>query len=441
MGYFFIINSLVIFRFFILLPIIHVESVCMIDLRWCLLANSCLHAGNNSIHVPHYETSMNNMGKTWQGEKMHDIEVVETHAEKGLLNYLKRVFWGSKTQTNKQSAYSVKARENGLATASPLISISSAYSSSLNVSVLPGLYVYKTPYHLSNIGHVLGDDIWAIFSALYFWNLHMLHSNKLWIVLPETYKTEFQSKSVIGSLFQTITPNKIIFVSSQDHLCFQHLLTGWSGLTYSYNDRPISVPSILAFKRKVMQALDINIEHRNECEVLFIEKDLKVAEHKFSIVNVDELISYVNKFSTCSASKITWQGMELRDQIAKISAARIVVSLPGSDIMNCIFQPIYSGLLVPDRCDTESKTCEGSNEIRLWYSKIPGRHFRTFGGNLDSSVKSYPLKWSKNSLTWDPDHLLHEVRSMNIAIELEKKSLSTLQKLSNSNRADIATSP
>ena len=296
-------------------------------------------------------------------------------------------------------------------------------TSSIMIDILPcrlnsseikkGIFVFKEPFSLRNIGHVLGDDIWVIFSRLYFMNLHNSLDN-IHLLIYESNKQKFIKKSIITEHYNLLTDNNIEYFTNIDiqntknmdskTYCYEKLIVGWNKLSYSYNNDMISLPQVEAFRNRALAYAGITDQiNAPICDVLFILKDNLSAEHKYHIFNVDNLVNGLRKYTKCNIKTIVWSGMTLKDQIREIANKRIVVSLPGSDIMNCIFQPIHSGIIVPYRCNDD--ICEGSNEIRLWYAKIPYRR-------LLQRKPSNNLKWSKYSLQWQLKDFISSIMNM-----------------------------
>ena len=56
----------------------------------------------------------------------------------------------------------------------------------------------------------------------------------------------------------------------------------------------------------------------------------------------------------------------MSDQVKEMVMADIVIPLPGSDLMNCIFLDTKSTIIVPHRFDNYNNQ-EGSNEIDIWF--------------------------------------------------------------------------
>ena len=212
-----------------------------------------------------------------------------------------------------------------------------------------GFFIYKEPYHLHNIGHVLGDDIWAYFSLLYDLNLQFVSRKDVWIIISKSLEDTINKKSIIQQHYQLISANPIIYYDNNldnkhKNVIYQNLIVGWAGYGYVVTNKygkSLQPEKIAAFRLRVVSSFGLSdkINSSSTCNVLFIEKALGVAEHKYSISNVDELIQTLRENSSCKIEKASWHGMTLKDQITKIYDKNIVIGLPGSDIMNCIFQP------------------------------------------------------------------------------------------------------
>ena len=273
-----------------------------------------------------------------------------------------------------------------------------------NISeVRKGTFVYKEPYYLGNIGHILGDDIWVIYGRLYFMNLHHMLNN-VYILFDENDREAVYHKSVISQLYNLLTDNKLEFFSDKSlgndtRYCYEKLIVGWTTQTYAYSHtslQMIPITLVQEFRNRALAYASVSDKlNAPICDVLFILKNNSAADHKYGISNVDELVQGLIKYKKCTIKVVQWSGMSLKQQILEIANKRIVVSLPGSDIMNCIFQPINSGMIIPYRCN--KKRCEGSNEINLWYSKIPYRRIMLLPPSKYLIWHNSTLKWQLNS--------------------------------------------
>jgi len=301
--------------------------------------------------------------------------------------------------------FKIKAKEAGLE--SPFVTVENNTFPIDKNSIRKGIYIYKEPHYLQNIGLILGDDIWVMFSLLYDLNLHHHPRNDTFLVVPKVYKSFFEKK-IIYELYNLISSNPIVFFDQEDNfhqnIIFETLIVGWDGYSYSYNEKDMPQEKVAAFRQRAIDVYNLHDNHDDACAVLIIEKNSAVAEHHFSIINFNDLMSALRKQSSCKIEKVSWAGMSLKDQISKIYDKTIVIGLPGSDILNSIFQPIFSGMIVPDQCN--SKGCYGSNEVRLWYSRMPYR--------LVYSVpsKGSGLTWTDNHAIWTENHFIDSIKYM-----------------------------
>lgn len=359
------------------------------------------------------------------------------------------------TVSKFQRDTSVKAVEKG--EDSRQIRISGTQEISGNYS--GGYYIYKEPYYIGNLGHLLGDDIWATFSMLFKFNLDNLNPSKLFILMETSNQGQMLGSQHAIEHYKLITPNEIIYIDpSVQKMCVENLLVGWNELTYSHNHRDLSLqqvtafkkssikpeytaksaawlqngttitvsffdhshsvlslfPQVKAFRKRALKYIGKPDDRSTSCDVLFVLKDNAIADHKFWISNVPELMNALRTRSNCTITSMTLSGFTFSQQIEAFINKRIVVALPGSDIMNSIFQPINSGLICPYRCNDNK--CGGSMEIALWYSRIPHRHFVNIPPNKS-------LKWNGSTLTWNVDHFVNQVLEMHERINSDIRRL------------------
>ena len=297
------------------------------------------------------------------------------------------------------------------------------------------LYIVKELYYIVNLGHLIGDEIFSTFHLLYELGLANIPRADVWVVVSESVQQRYMfARSIVNEHYQLISSNPVLFMDASDggpykmggqEAFFQRLVFGWDryGYAYGYAPEGTIIPSeavVAAFRHRAMQlyALEDHVlpaATPPACSVLFIVKDVTTAEHVFAIANVDELIAALRDQTNCTVKKVTWAGMPLANQVAAIYNTTIVISLMGSDLMNCIFQPLHSGIIVPDFCTTEADcpitspptfcVC-ASIEVRLWYSHFPSRIVHRV------PARGHGISWNGNIMTWDVDHLLRAVLLM-----------------------------
>lgn len=305
------------------------------------------------------------------------------------------------------------------------------------------LYIIKELYYIVNLGHLIGDEIFSTFHLLFELGLANIPRSDVWVVVSESVDQRFMfAKSIVNEHYNIISSNPVLFMDESDGgpyniggqpAYFQRLVFGWDryGYAYEYAPEGTIIPSeavVAAFRHRAMQlfALEDRVQPAPACSILFIVKDVTTAEHVFAIANVDELIAALRKRTHCSVEKVTWAGMPLANQVAAIFDKQIVISLMGSDLMNCIFQPLRSGIIVPDFCATEETDCPPASpptfwnpnpppppycvcksiEVRLWFSHFPSRNVTRV------PASGHGITWNGNIVTWDIEYLLAAVLQM-----------------------------
>ena len=287
------------------------------------------------------------------------------------------------------------------------------------------LFIVKEPYNIDsmhNMGHLLADDVFASFHILHEFGLHELPRSDVWFVLQARFRREVAEKRVIRDHFSLLSSNPILFFDDDDSFAavgggparFERLLFGWAQYGYSRQDRgqrPISEAVVRAFRHRTLQVFNLEEDGPPQaslpaCSVLFIEKDVLTARHVYSVGNLDELLNALRERTACTVERVKWAGMPLQSQVAAIYKKRIVVSLMGADLINCIFQPLRSGIIVPDQCIPETSICPSSREVELWYSRLPSRLVTTI------PAKGGAIEWRENVATWSVDQFVADVVAM-----------------------------
>lgn len=270
---------------------------------------------------------------------------------------------------------------------------------------------------------VLGDDIFATFHLLHDFALDSVSRSDIWWVLPSYRRTPVGTVGVLREHLDLITANPVVFFDDwRDYEIdgkpahFERLLFGWAMYGYSRLDRDQVVPSeatVSAFRRRAMQLykLEDRPQSASACSVLILSKG-DAAAHPFYIANVDELAAVLLSQTACSVERATWQGMSLPSQVAKIYDKRIVVSLMGADVMNCLFQPLRSAIIVPEFCISDD-LCLGSREIELLFSRLPSRKIASV------PARGSGIVWNDTRVTWDVTHFVELVLQMNASIDLQ----------------------
>ena len=275
------------------------------------------------------------------------------------------------------------------------------------------------------MGHVLGDDIFSVFFLMHEFGVHTLPRSQIAVILPAQYREVVEASASVREHFRLLSDNPVAFYDgdtptaiSGQPACFPRLLFGWRYFGYSNLDWLDAVKPtetvVSAFRRHAMQLFGLedsmDPSARSSCSVLFIVKDQATAAHHFSIANVDELILALRERTACSVERVTWAGMPLQQQVSAIYEKRIVVSLHGSDLMNCIFQPLRSGIIVADFCEENGKCGWRSREVDLWFSRFPTRLLNLIPSN------GHLVTWNGQAATWNVERFIEVLLYMNATL-------------------------
>ena len=285
------------------------------------------------------------------------------------------------------------------------------------------LFIFKEPYNIAsfhNMGHLLADDIFPTFHLLHELALLDVPLADVVFVLPAQFKQEVAARGIVRDHFSLLTSNPVAFFDRPTSFAtfdggkparFERLLFGWKYHGYAMMDRGNVVPSeavVGEFRRRAVRVF--GLEGRpppppRACSVLMVVKDANTALHLHTIANFDDVMRALREQTPCTVEQATWAGMPLASQVAAIVDKRIVIGLMGADLMNCIFQPLRSGIIVPEFCNEAS--CITSREVTLWYAHFPSRKVITI------PARGHGVSWSGRTVTWDTASLVSTVLRLN----------------------------
>eukprot|EP00966_Prymnesium_polylepis_P216981 5021977-Prymnesium_polylepis.1 len=179
--------------------------------------------------------------------------------------------------------------------------------------------------------------------------------------------------------------------------CYAKVVSGWASLGYAYTGgkpRPTPRLDLLRFRDWVFARHKIQpLQQPRRPRLLLLEKDVKQAVHKTYIANAPQLAANLSAALGLPVKRAMWGGMTVLDQARVMANTDVVISLPGADIINCVFMPTHSAMIVPhrprawsftgekkprlrerkDQRGPEGIRWEDSNEIRLWFNLLPFR--------------------------------------------------------------------
>ena len=233
--------------------------------------------------------------------------------------------------------------------------------------------VILSPYFTQNIGHVIGDDIFAIFLALSSFHLQ---THKVTVVI---HINNAPITPRVRDLFDS-AGLELMNIADTSGLCASRVIAGLSGLTFT---RPVLHGNGLLldnFNEWLLTRANLGKEINKKkgdgkFKVLVLQKDFSFAHHPMGMQNGGDVAAMVAGAyeSTVEVSVLNQATMKQTylQSIKEFADTDILISSPGSDLMNAIYlRPgacmvviCYCKVVKPDGyCDTTL-----SLEVVQWY--------------------------------------------------------------------------
>jgi len=242
---------------------------------------------------------------------------------------------------------------------------------------LPGIWAVVHRYYAHNAGHVLGDEVWAAWRMMVFWDLQGSASevNILADQKPdylgyrdETWDRLAQWSERMLKQYEALTSKKVNIIPEvrQKHgdvVCFETLLVGNAYLGYSLgweqrnvvHDReyPSFASTFQSFRRHALKHLKISTVapwEEDTPKIVILEKKASQSTHRQLLSNVPELVSHAQtSFPEYEVISLSWDGVPMRTQVGIMSSTSVVMSIPGSAVMNVVWLPLESTAILISR--------------------------------------------------------------------------------------------
>ena len=232
-----------------------------------------------------------------------------------------------------------------------------------NIIFLKGIWVMLRKYVPYNAGHVLGDEVFSIWQTLHIFDIQE-KCKEINIITDNKGPHLKQYECLTKKIPQQLSNFQGIF-------CFETLICGTDRQRYAVQGpRSTCLPEFRttfdSFRKHTYDIFDIIPEKKKS--IVFLDKCAEVSEHKCKLYEIDMLVDDVSvKYPSYNVKKISWKDMEMRNQVNVMESAEIVITLPGSDMMNCVFlRPGSTIICVCRFC--ENNRMEYSNEFGLWFN-------------------------------------------------------------------------
>lgn len=246
-----------------------------------------------------------------------------------------------------------------------------------SVPYLPETYVLCHTYVPSNAGHVLGDEVFAVYQSLAaFDKTDELENVKIITNNRGNHLQQFSAMIDINNLCSYED-----MISKYGNVVkFKCLIAGMAGCGYALahqqnasgirdlSYRASYLPNFMELFQNFQQhCLKINnISPSKKKNITFLGKNIYGSQCKCMILNMSQLVSAVKlKYPDYHVNQVIWDGMNIRDQMQVMCDTDIVISLAGASLINCAFLPFTSKIICPFR--QGPRGIETSNEIDIWF--------------------------------------------------------------------------
>jgi len=287
-----------------------------------------------------------------------------------------------------------------------------------NVKALDGTWAWIDRYHTSNAGHTLGDEVLAAFRLKLVWNVSQLK------VLTDIRSPSISQYEFIGMGGRNVvTRDELLMLQGHD-VCFKKLIVGVAHFGYAYgpgveDTRELALPPFREtfglFRRAAWAAHNVHPLRKPHMARILVLKKGGISEHSHVFGHEYALVSALQKaFPRASVRCVVWAGMPPGEQVAAMASADIVISRPGSDIMNVAWMQLHAILVLVCRfegvnpCDATKMNC--GNEVGLWFDRS--------GHNIDCWCEPEFQKWlhcdnntavTSSKLLIPPQRVVHRV--------------------------------
>lgn len=211
-----------------------------------------------------------------------------------------------------------------------------------------------TGHASNNVGHVILDEVLSIFVMFEQINLDLDDTIMIGTATVPQFRRPY---TMLVSL------SNIMSLAELEGQCFSHVVAGAAQWSYAAAGLSKTSPTLHRFRNHVLARLNIHPHVRLKFSVLFVLKDADAAEHKSTWTNIEAIVTNVKaRFPTWVVHTVMWTRLpSFHDQINLVHRTHVLVSLPGSDVVNGLFLQDGSAIIMP--CRHMGDKFESSNEV------------------------------------------------------------------------------
>ena len=239
-----------------------------------------------------------------------------------------------------------------------------------------------------NCGHILADEVWTSYRLV-------LESSNFRI-FPQTsigdVILDHSGTARCDEWFKGIS-ERVVTLPMNSTSCYKEVIFGASGKSYADGYEQVAQRylrsakfnvDMLYFRQLHYRKARVSTRVRHVDKILIMQK--KHGMHMVNIANVEELkATAVSEFPKHTVLKVSWSDFSINQQIELLSQTKLLVSLSGADVINGIFLPSGSYLMI--YCRYVNGVKEGSNEKALWFNYLKYIQTMEFCGHNHQSIR------------------------------------------------------
>lgn len=243
----------------------------------------------------------------------------------------------------------------------------------------------------NNPGHIWGDIVWPVFRMMYAFSAE---NDPFQFLLRVSNAEEFEhgGKAIYTKFLTAVTGRPYIVLGESDTdyspKCYKRIFIGSTHLSYSEGNQ--EARALIEFRNFLFTRLGYDpssIAGRTHPKIVILMKHVAPGNSQCALGNVPEIVEYIQKkYPKAEVVTVSWMGMPLLQQIETMQSSDIVISHPGSDIMNGIFLKDKATIFVPCR-KLPQWGIDLSNEVRIWYKIAPFMNVVELCGDEDVTYK------------------------------------------------------
>jgi hypothetical protein len=257
-----------------------------------------------------------------------------------------------------------------------------------------------------NCGHELGDGVFPIFRLLRTFENKDTHLTDIYI--NSKLSIRCGDNLFNGLLERRTAAIHVLHKRPKTTQCYGRIYAGVKGIGFmsegGVSDKRL--PTLQADMAAFRDAMYDNLQVRKPNSVnRVLVMNKKAGIHMCKFGNLNGIVATIqSNFPSYNVSVVSWSDYGLKDQLELLRSTKVMVSLPGADVLNAIFMPNQSMLMMFCRqrqSNPKTPIHYDSNYHDHWFRHVS--HIQTVLEDCNSTGVSY--NWTARTTTVDLEHL------------------------------------